>query len=122
MGGYSIGEVELITGMKSHILRYWEELIPSLAPHKDVGGHREYTQREVDIIRRLKYLIYTDGFSIENAWKKIVHESSSSSDVILAIRKCRAELNQAYVALKQLERRRTFKVENPSENSMQVTK
>lgn len=108
MSGYSIGEVELITGIKSHVLRYWEEVIPSLAPQKDVGGHRLYSQRDVDLIRRLKYLIYTDGLTVESAWKKIIQESrleNSSHNVLVAIRKCRAELNNAYVNLRKLKKR-----------------
>lgn len=100
MDGYSISEVENITGVKTHVLRYWEQIIPSLVPQKDVGGHRIYTQRDVDVIRRLKFLIYKRGFSVENAWKKIVQEADSThvSDMIIAIRKCRAELNESYRA------------------------
>ena len=55
---YSIGEIEELSGVKSHILRYWEEVIPSFAPRKDLGGRRVYTQRDLDLVLRLKYLIY----------------------------------------------------------------
>ena len=55
---YSIGQVEKITGVKAHILRYWEEQIPSFKPKKDLGGRREYSARDVEIVMRLKYLIY----------------------------------------------------------------
>ena len=54
---YSIGQIEEITGVKAHILRYWEEVVPSLAPEKDFGGRRIYSKRELDMIERLKYLI-----------------------------------------------------------------
>ena len=54
---YSIGEVEELTGIKAHVLRYWEEVIPGFAPQKDMGGRRTYTQREIEMIFRLKYLI-----------------------------------------------------------------
>ena len=40
MASYSIGEMEELTGIKAHVLRYWEEVIPSLAPKKDLGGRR----------------------------------------------------------------------------------
>ena len=57
MANFSIGEVEDLTGIKSHILRYWEEVIPSLAPKKDIGGRRSYSARDLQTIFRLKYLI-----------------------------------------------------------------
>jgi DNA-binding transcriptional MerR regulator len=104
LAGFSIGEVELLTGVKSHILRYWEEVTPALLPQKDMGGHRIYTQREVDIIRRLKYLIYTRGFTAEGAGRQIVREGEKMdvhAEALTAIRRCRANLNEAYVALKK---------------------
>ena len=67
MAQYSIGDIEELTGIKAHILRYWEEIIPSFAPKKDLGGRRMYTQRDLDIIQRLKYLIYEKKFTIEGA-------------------------------------------------------
>ena len=54
MANFSIGEVEDLTGIKSHILRYWEEVIPSLAPKKDIGGRRSYSARDLQTIFRLK--------------------------------------------------------------------
>ena len=57
MATFSIGEIEKLTGIKAHILRYWEEVVPSLTPQKDLGGRRTYSQRDVQIILRLKHLI-----------------------------------------------------------------
>ena len=57
MATFSIGDVEKITGIKAHILRYWESVIPGFAPRKDIGGRRAYTDRDLDLILRLKYLI-----------------------------------------------------------------
>ena len=62
---YSIGEVEELTGIKAHVLRYWEEVIPGFAPQKDMGGRRTYTQREIEMIFRLKYLINEKKFTAE---------------------------------------------------------
>ena len=67
MASFTIGEVEELTGIKSHILRYWEEVIPSLAPKKDIGGRRSYSSRDLQIIFRLKYLIQEKKFTIEGA-------------------------------------------------------
>ena len=55
MASFSIGEVEELTGIKSHVLRYWEEIIPSLSPQKDFSGRRIYSSRDLQIIFRLKY-------------------------------------------------------------------
>ena len=62
---YSIGQVEEITGVKAHVLRYWEEIIPGFAPQKDIGGRRIYSQRELELVMRLKFLIYEKKFTIE---------------------------------------------------------
>ena len=101
---YSIGEVEQLTGIKAHILRYWEEVIPSISPQKDQGGRRSYTLRDLEIIRRLKYLIYTNGYTIEGARRKLIQESDVSeqqTDALISIRKCRAELNNAFLHFKK---------------------
>ena len=65
MATFSIGEIEKLTGIKAHILRYWEEVVPSLSPQKDLGGRRTYSQRDVQIILRLKHLIQEKKFTIE---------------------------------------------------------
>ena len=69
---FSIGEVEELSGVKAHILRYWEEVIPGFAPQKDIGGRRTYTQRELEIIMRLKFLIYEKKYTIEGARNQLI--------------------------------------------------
>ena len=61
---YSIGQIEEITGVKAHVLRYWEEVIPGFAPQKDIGGRRIYSQRELELVMRLKYLIQEKKFTM----------------------------------------------------------
>ena len=75
MASFSIGEVEELTGIKSHILRYWEEVIPSLAPKKDIGGRRSYSSRDLQIIFRLKYLIQEKKFTIEGARNQLIEDA-----------------------------------------------
>ena len=75
MALFSIGEVEKITGVKAHILRYWEEVVPSITPQKDIGGRRTYSIREVQIIMRLRYLIQKKKYSIEGARNQIIAET-----------------------------------------------
>ena len=100
---YSIGEAEELTGIKSHILRYWEEVIPGFAPKKDLGGRRIYTERDIDLILRLKYLINERKFTIEGARDEILRETmnyDSKAEVLDSIRQIRSELSQMYMIIR----------------------
>ena len=107
MASFTIGEVEELTGIKSHILRYWEEVIPSLAPKKDIGGRRSYSSRDLQIIFRLKYLIQEKRFTIEGARNQLIEdagnlaEKNNSSDLILQINEIRGELLETYLLVKK---------------------
>jgi DNA-binding transcriptional MerR regulator len=107
MASFTIGEVEELTGIKSHILRYWEEVIPSLAPKKDIGGRRSYSSRDLQIIFRLKYLIQEKKFKIEGARNQLIEdagnlaEQNNSSDLILQINEIRGELLETYLLVKK---------------------
>src|SRR5207253_1506867 len=57
--------------VQPYVLRYWETEFPALAPNKSGGGQRLYTQREIDIILRIKQLLYSEGFTIAGAKKKL---------------------------------------------------
>lgn len=101
---YSIGEAEELTGIKSHILRYWEEVIPGFAPKKDLGGRRIYTERDIDLILRLKYLINERKFTIEGARDEILRETmnyDSKAGVLDSIRQIRSELSQMYMIIRK---------------------
>ena len=101
---YSIGEAEELTGIKSHILRYWEEVIPGFAPKKDLGGRRIYTERDIDLILRLKYLINERKFTIEGARDEILWETmnyDSKAEVLDSIRQIRSELSQMYMIIRK---------------------
>lgn len=101
---YSIGEAEELTGIKSHILRYWEEVIPGFAPKKDLGGRRIYTERDIDLILRLKYLINERKFTIEGARDEILRETmnyDSKAEVLDLIRQIRSELSQMYMIIRK---------------------
>src|SRR3954451_23101222 len=68
---YKIGEVCRIADVQPYVLRYWETEFPPLAPNKSGGGQRLYTQREIDLITRIKQLLYSEGFTIAGAKKKL---------------------------------------------------
>jgi len=71
---YKIGEVCRIADVQPYVLRYWETEFPALAPNKSGGGQRLYTQREIDTILRIKQLLYSEGFTIAGAKKKLDEE------------------------------------------------
>jgi DNA-binding transcriptional MerR regulator len=74
---YKIGEVCKIADVQPYVLRYWETEFPPLAPNKSGGGQRLYTRREIDIILRIKQLLYSEGFTIAGAKKKLEAEIAS---------------------------------------------
>ena len=71
---YKIGEVCRLADVQPYVLRYWETEFPALAPEKSGGGQRVYSQREIDVILRIKELLYTEGFTIAGAKKKLEGE------------------------------------------------
>lgn len=71
---YKIGEVCKVADVQPYVLRYWETEFPSLAPNKSGGGQRLYTKGEIDIILRIKQLLYSEGFTIAGAKKKLETE------------------------------------------------
>ena len=73
---YKIGEVCRMADVQPYVLRYWETEFPALAPNKSGGGQRMYTQREIDIILRIKQLLYSEGFTIAGAKKKLETEGA----------------------------------------------
>jgi len=93
---YKIGEVCKIADVQPYVLRYWETEFPPLAPNKSGGGQRLYSQREIDIILRIKQLLYSDGFTIAGAKKKLEGEPSqpapSQKDLTKALLDVRKEL------------------------------
>ena len=71
---YKIGEVCKLADVQPYVLRYWETEFPQLAPNKSGGGQRLYTRREIDVILRIKQLLYSEGFTIAGAKKKLETE------------------------------------------------
>jgi DNA-binding transcriptional MerR regulator len=68
---YRIGEVSRITGLKPHVLRYWETEFKVIKPHKGGSLQRLYRRKDLDLILKIKKLLYQDGFTIAGAKKKI---------------------------------------------------
>ena len=78
---YKIGEVCRMADVQPYVLRYWETEFPPLAPEKTGGGQRTYSQREIDVILRIKQLLYGEGFTIAGAKKKLEAELGEDGEL-----------------------------------------
>ena len=68
---FTIGEVSDLCGVKPHVLRYWEQEFPQLKPVKRRGNRRYYQHHEVLLIRRIRDLLYDQGFTISGARNRL---------------------------------------------------
>jgi DNA-binding transcriptional MerR regulator len=73
---YSIGDVGHLLEVKVHVIRYWEKEIPLIQPVKDAYGRRGYSDRDLQLFSRLKYLLYERRFTIEGAKAQLYRELS----------------------------------------------
>ena len=92
-----IGEVSSLLGLEPYVLRYWETEFPSLAPKKSGTGHRLYRRKDVELLLKIKHLLYEKRYTIEGARQSLRAEAKGapparqehlfSADPILEIRK-----------------------------------
>ena len=68
---FRIGEVCKIVGVETYVLRFWESEFPELAPQKSKAGHRVYRRIDVEMILKIKDLLYNRGFTIAGARKQL---------------------------------------------------
>jgi DNA-binding transcriptional MerR regulator len=68
---FTIGEVGDLCALKPHVLRYWEQEFNQLKPQKRRGNRRYYQHHEVVLIRRIRDLLYNDGFTIHGAKNRL---------------------------------------------------
>jgi DNA-binding transcriptional MerR regulator len=76
---YKIGEACKALGIQPYVLRYWETEFPALSPSKSRSGQRVYSEKELEIIRRIKELLYEEGYTIAGAKKKLETELAAGN-------------------------------------------
>jgi len=76
---FTIGEVSDLCGVKPHVLRYWEQEFTQLKPVKRRGNRRYYQHHEVLLIRRIRELLYDQGFTISGARNRL--DNTDASDI-----------------------------------------
>jgi len=90
---FTIGEVSDLCGVKPHVLRYWEQEFTQLKPVKRRGNRRYYQHHEVLLIRRIRSLLYEQGFTISGARNRLGDvRDAASHDPEAAVRFTPAEL------------------------------
>jgi len=72
---FKIGEVSDLLGVEPYVLRYWESEFPVLSPKKSGTGHRLYRRKDVELLLRIKHLLYEKRFTIEGARQSLSAES-----------------------------------------------
>lgn len=82
---HKIGDVCRMASVQPYVLRYWETEFPALAPTKSGGGQRLYSQREIDIVMRIKQLLYSEGFTIAGAKKKLESELDENHQLTVSV-------------------------------------
>jgi DNA-binding transcriptional MerR regulator len=78
---FTIGEVSELCGVKTHVLRYWEQEFTQLKPVKRRGNRRYYQHHEVLLVRRIRELLYEQGFTISGARNKLDNRKAESIEV-----------------------------------------
>ena len=84
---FTIGEVSELCMVKPHVLRYWEQEFSQLNPVKRRGNRRYYQRHEVQLIRRIRSLLYIEGFTISGAKNQIEMESGNPQESSTQIKK-----------------------------------
>lgn len=104
---FTIGEVSELCGVKAHVLRYWEQEFTQLKPVKRSGNRRYYQHHEVLLIRRIRHLLYDEGFTISGARNRLgeaaIHqqeEAEVAERYKALIRDVRTDIEAALAALR----------------------
>jgi DNA-binding transcriptional MerR regulator len=92
---YSIEEVSDLTGLKAHVLRYWESEFPQLKPERSKAKQRQYRQKDLDLILHIKRLVHERGFTLQGARKQLdedLKEARNQGQLALSLDLGTAEL------------------------------
>jgi len=77
---FTIGEVSELCGVKAHVLRYWEQEFTQLKPLKRRGNRRYYQHHEVLLVRRIRELLYDQGYTIHGARIQLSHPNGNGAN------------------------------------------
>jgi len=119
---YRIGDVSEITGIKPHILRYWEAEFSALHPRKNDAGQRLYERRDVELVIKIKKLLYEQRYTISGAKKFLARQpkqvlkksvpAKTPGDMSAALKICRQELRGLLALLDRNGRKAGLRTED----------
>ncbi len=89
---FTIGEVSELCGVKPHVLRYWEQEFTQLKPVKRRGNRRYYQHHEVLLVRRIRELLYSQGFTISGARNRLEETGDEHPAIEITPESIRTEL------------------------------
>ena len=92
---FTIGEVSDLCGVKAHVLRYWEQEFTQLKPLKRRGNRRYYQHHEVLLVRRIRELLYEQGYTIHGARNQLSHPGHSNGAASLPSAGTQSDLRTA---------------------------
>ena len=98
----TISEVSALLDVPQHVLRFWESKFSSLRPLKRSGGRRYYRPDDVAVLRRIRQLLYVDGFTIKGA-QKLVRSKAAASKLNAPVTASSASGNDLAAAMAMLE-------------------
>ncbi|MCB1908188.1 MAG: MerR family transcriptional regulator [Rhodocyclaceae bacterium] len=99
---FTIGEVSELCAVKPHVLRYWEQEFTQLKPLKRRGNRRYYQHHEVLLVRRIRDLLYRDGFTISGARNQLGESVIRAQEDADESTRLRGEIAKARSSLKEL--------------------
>jgi DNA-binding transcriptional MerR regulator len=88
---YRIGEVESISAVPAYVLRYWESEFKLLRPKKNPAGQRLYRRRDLELVQRIKRLLYEERLTLEGAKKRLVADTRGTRQMDLGLRNATVE-------------------------------
>jgi len=100
---FTIGEVSDLCGVKPHVLRYWEQEFTQLKPVKRRGNRRYYQHHEVLLIRKIRELLYEQGFTISGARNRLSEGREVPQDPEAAVRLTAVELQSLRAELSSIQ-------------------
>lgn len=101
---FTIGEVSELCAVKPHVLRYWEQEFTQLKPIKRRGNRRYYQHHEVLLIRKIRELLYEQGFTISGARNRLADGRDSQIDPDAAVRLTARELQSLRAELSDISK------------------
>lgn len=106
---YTIREVAEMVGLPEHTLRFWEKEIPSLKPKKTSGGTRQYTEKDIELVRLIHHLVKDQGLTIKAARERLKVSKKQVVDhqeIVGHLRNLRAELMKMISKLDEINPQR----------------